>query len=156
MVDVLTPDQRRLNMSRIRSRDTIPEMKVRRGLHARGLRFRLHDRRLPGRPDLVLLRYRTVVFIHGCFWHKHGCKFSTIPATRQDFWREKIEANAARDRMAIENLQTSGWHVLVIWECSLRGRGRSEEFNMLDRAACYIRKGQHSLFEIAGDTNINR
>src|SRR5450631_1336300 len=101
MTDVLSPEQRRFNMSRIRGSNTKPELQVRRGLHAMGLRFRLHDRRLPGRPDMVLTRYRTVIFIHGCFWHGHGCRLSKMPATRQDFWRAKIEGNAARDGRVI-------------------------------------------------------
>src|SRR4051812_8555177 len=111
MTDVLSPAQRRLNMSRIRGRDTKPEMVVRRGLHALGLRFRLHDRALPGRPDLVLAKFGAAVFVHGCFWHSHGCSLSKLPQTRPDFWREKLRRNAARDRKAVESLLTAGWRV---------------------------------------------
>ncbi|TXC66171.1 DNA mismatch endonuclease Vsr [Piscinibacter aquaticus] len=124
MTDVLTAEQRQLNMSRIRGRDTRPEMLVRQGLHARGLRYRLHDRKLPGRPDLVFPRHGAVLFVHGCFWHAHGCALSKLPATRQDFWKQKLEGNAARDRRAIDALQAAGWRVLVIWECALRGPAR--------------------------------
>lgn len=152
MADVLTPAQRALNMSRIRGRDTGPEMRVRRGLHAKGLRFRLHVRSLPGRPDLVFARYHTVAFVHGCFWHAHGCALSKLPATRMDFWKQKLEGNAARDRLITGQLQTNGWRVLVIWECALRGPQRIGEAATLDRAAGYIRRGSsESLFEILGE-----
>lgn len=149
MADVLTPAQRRLNMSRIRGRDTKPEMVIRRGLHARGLRFRLHDRSLPGRPDLVFPRHHAVVFVHGCFWHAHGCPLSKLPATREDFWRQKLQANAARDRNAIARLHAAGWRVLVVWECALRGAGRSEVPAVLDRAAAFLRGGDPHM-ELAG------
>lgn len=150
MADVLTPQQRQLNMSRIRGRDTAPEMRVRRSLHARGLRFRLHDRQLPGRPDLVLPRHRTVVFVHGCFWHAHGCRLSKMPATRDAFWRKKIGANVIRDREAVERLREIGWRVIVIWECALRGPGRLDEAELFDRAANYIREEEDSLLELTG------
>lgn len=152
MADVLTAEQRQLNMSRIRARDTKPEMLIRRGLHARGLRYRLHDRSLPGRPDLVFPKFHTAVFVHGCFWHAHGCALSKLPATRQDFWKKKLEGNAARDRKAIEGLQAAGWRVLVIWECALRGPGRLIDSRALDSAACYIRQNHVGLFkEIVGE-----
>jgi DNA mismatch endonuclease (patch repair protein) len=150
MTDVLTAEQRQLNMSRIRGKDTKPEMLVRRGLHARGLRYRLHDRKLPGRPDLAFPKYLTAVFIHGCFWHLHGCSLSKLPATRQDFWTKKLEGNAARDRRALEALNSVGWSVLTIWECALRGPGRLDDTTVLDRAAHYIREDKRSLLmEIA-------
>jgi DNA mismatch endonuclease (patch repair protein) len=153
MTDVLTVEQRQLNMSRIRGRDTKPEMLVRRGLHARGLRYRLHDRKLPGRPDLVFAKYHTAVFIHGCFWHAHGCALSKLPATRQDFWKQKLEGNAARDGKAISALQTDGWNVLVVWECALRGPDRLNTGAALDGAASYIRQNPGSLsMEIAGES----
>lgn len=149
MADVLTPEQRRLNMSRIRSKDTKPEMLIRRGLHARGLRYRLQDQSLPGRPDLVFPRYHTAVFIHGCFWHAHGCALSKLPATRQDFWRAKLTANALRDRKAVDALQAVGWRVLVIWECALRGSSRQRESVVLERAAKFIQDSDLDLLEIA-------
>jgi len=154
MADVLTPEQRRLNMSRIRGRDTAPELQVRHGLHARGLRYRLHDQRLPGRPDLVLPRYRTVVFIHGCFWHAHRCRLSTMPATRAEFWRKKIQGNAARDRRVAKTLHTAGWRVLVIWECALRGRERLDAAAVFESAARYIRDGRRHLLEIRGKPSL--
>ena len=149
MADVLTPEQRQLNMSRIKGKDTKPEMLVRRGLHVRGLRYRLHDRSLPGRPDLVFPKYNTAVFIHGCFWHAHGCVMSKLPATRQDFWKAKLSANAARDRKAVEALRADGWRVLIIWECALRGPQRWTEDAVLDRAANFIQFSGLPLLDIA-------
>lgn len=107
-------------MSGIRGKDTKPEMIIRRGLHAMGFRYRLHDKSLPGKPDLVLPKYKAVIFVHGCFWHKHDCKYFKWPKTRPEFWREKILGNVERDRLAISSLKQNGWRVLVIWECKLR------------------------------------
>ncbi|MEF9385789.1 very short patch repair endonuclease [Ralstonia solanacearum species complex bacterium KE056] len=151
MADVLSPEQRRLNMSRIRSRDTKPEMLVRKGLHALGLRYKLHDRNLPGRPDLVFPKYRTVVFVHGCFWHAHGCALSKLPTSRRDFWAKKLEGNSSRDRKAVETLLTMGWHVLVIWECALRGPHRLPYEELLNCVACYVVTGSTSATEISGN-----
>jgi DNA mismatch endonuclease (patch repair protein) len=150
MTDVLTVAQRRLNMSRIRGRDSKPELLVRQGLHARGMRYQLHDRRLPGRPDLVFPRYGAVVFVHGCFWHAHGCSLSKVPATRRDFWQQKLEGNAARDRKAVAALHADGWRVLVIWECALRGPARGVESEVLNVASSWIRHSSHNTLEIAG------
>lgn len=150
MTDVLTAAQRQLNMSRIRGRDTKPEMLVRQGLHARGLRYRLHDRTLPGRPDLVFTRYGAVVFVHGCFWHAHGCALSRLPATRQDFWKQKLEGNAARDHRVADALRAAGWRVLVIWECALRGPSRLRGDVVLDRAQRFINGRVRDHLEIAG------
>lgn len=150
MTDVLTTAQRQLNMSRIRGRDTKPEMFVRQGLHARGLRYRLHDRKLPGRPDLVFAQYQAAVFVHGCFWHAHGCALSKLPATRQDFWKNKLEGNAARDRRTIDALHAAGWRVLVIWECALRGPARLSGEVLLGRAQRFISGRVRDHLEIAG------
>lgn len=108
-------------MSRIRSGDTAPELAVRSLLHRLGYRFRLHDRSLPGRPDIVLKRHRVVVFVHGCFWHRHrGCRFAYMPKTNVDFWTTKFADNRARDQAAMRQLRRDGWRVMVVWECSLR------------------------------------
>lgn len=155
MADVLTPAQRQLNMSRIKGKDTKPEMLIRRGLHARGLRYRLHDRSLPGRPDLVFPKYHTAVFIHGCFWHAHGCALSKLPATRQGFWQTKLAANAARDRKAVDALLAAGWRVLVIWECALRGTGRQKDSVVLERAAGFIEGKGTQLLELAAVDAVN-
>lgn len=107
-------------MAAIKGKDTKPEMLVRRAIHAAGLRYRLHKRDLPGRPDIVLTRIKTVVFVHGCFWHHHGCRASGWPRTRAEFWRTKIEGNVDRDRRTTYFLRAAGWTVEVIWECELR------------------------------------
>ncbi len=125
-------------------------MMIRLGLHAMGLRYRLHDRLLPGRPDLVFRKYNTIVFVHGCFWHAHGCFMSKLPATRRDFWEAKLSANAARDHKAVETLQANGWRVMIIWECSLRGPQRWPEAALLDHAASFIKLSCLPLLEIAG------
>ena len=148
MADVLSTEERSRLMSRIRGRDTKPEMVVRRGLHALGLRFRLHDRRLPGRPDLVLPKYQTAVFVHGCFWHAHGCALSKLPGTRVEFWKQKLDANVARDRAAVQALRDAGWRVLLVWECAFRGPGRLGEDEALRQSAAFIKAvgpGQHSV-----------
>ena len=139
MVDVLTTEQRRLNMSRVRGRDTKPEMIVRRGLHARGLRFRLHCKDLPGQPDLVFPKYRTAVFVHGCFWHAHDCPMFKWPQTREEFWREKISKNLERDKRTISRLKDQGWRVLTVWECALKGPGRCPLDDVLQRCEDFMR-----------------
>jgi DNA mismatch endonuclease (patch repair protein) len=153
MVDVLTPEQRRLNMSRIRGRGTAPELRIRRGLHAKGLRFRLHRKTLPGTPDLIFPRYQAVVFVHGCFWHGHGCNLSKLPATRPEFWRKKIDGNVARDRKAIMALIESGSRVLVIWECALRGPERQTEEAVMGVAVRFLRKDECACSELTGSSN---
>ncbi|HAQ34711.1 MAG TPA: very short patch repair endonuclease [Alphaproteobacteria bacterium] len=120
MTDVVPPRVRSRMMSGIRGKDTKPEMVVRRGLHAMGFRFRLHDRSLPGNPDLVLRKYRTVIFVHGCFWHRHDCRYFKWPATRPEFWRNKILRNVERDEENVAALEAMGWRVLTVWECETR------------------------------------
>jgi DNA mismatch endonuclease (patch repair protein) len=138
MADVLTAEQRKLNMSRVRGRDTKPEIQVRHGLHARGLRYRLQDRKLPGRPDLVFSRRQAVVFVHGCFWHGHDCPMFRLPKTRREFWNNKIAANRERDATAHETLLASGWRVLTVWECSLKGTGKWPFELVLDSAVDFL------------------
>lgn len=138
-MDVLTPAQRRLNMSRIRGKDTKPEMLIRRGLHAAGLRYRLHLRSLPGAPDLVFPRYRTVIFVHGCFWHGHRCRLFRTPDTRRDFWEQKIASNRSRDKRARRKLQAQGWRVLTVWECALKGSGRQPLADLIYSCNVFIR-----------------
>ena len=123
MTDVHSPEVRSKNMRAIRSKDTKPELLVRKGLHAAGFRFRLHKAGLPGKPDLVLKKYRTVIFVHGCFWHGHDCKYFKTPKTRPDFWMSKIESNRARDKVNIKNLNLLSWHVILIWECATKTDG---------------------------------
>lgn len=129
-------------MSGIRGRNTRPEVQVRSYLHARGLRFRLHRKDLPGSPDIVLSKYRVVVFVHGCFWHRHaGCKYTTDPSTRREFWQEKFAGNISRDQRNLAALLELGWRVLIIWECGLRKKAD------LDQAYQWIVKGDGSLLE---------
>lgn len=121
MTDVLTPEQRKLNMSRIRGRDTRPEMVVRSMVHGLGYRYSLYNSKLPGKPDLVLTRHRKIIFVHGCFWHMHSCDYGkVIPKTRTDFWQNKRKGNVARDRRNLAALKRAGWKVLVVWECQTK------------------------------------
>lgn len=120
MADVLTTDQRRYCMSRIRGKDTKPELVVRRMVHALGYRYRLHRRDLPGCPDLVFPSRRKVVFVHGCFWHRHRCKYGQVnPATRPEFWERKLAGNKVRDARNRRELRRLGWQVLIVWECQI-------------------------------------
>ena len=120
-MDIVGAQRRSEMMAGIRSKNTRPEMVVRRIAHSLGLRFRLHRKELPGSPDLVFPRWRLAVFVHGCFWHRHaGCSFATSPKTRPEFWQKKFEANIARDRRAVASLAAQGWRVITIWECDTR------------------------------------
>ena len=120
----MTKARRSWNMSRIRGKDTTPEKVVRSLLHRMGYRFRLHGKKLPGRPDVVLPKHKTVVFVHGCFWHRHRkCKNCTNPTNRRDWWLAKLEGNAARDRVSRRALRKLGWKVLVVWECETERAG---------------------------------
>jgi DNA mismatch endonuclease (patch repair protein) len=138
MTDVHTKAQRSKNMSAIRSKDTRPEMLIRRGLHQRGFRYSLHHRKLPGHPDLVLKKHNAVVFIHGCFWHGHDCPLFKWPATRAEFWRAKIQRNREVDARAVEELRREGWRVLSIWECALKGRWRRPLEDVLDQTCRWL------------------
>lgn len=121
MADTLTPEQRHVVMSHIRSKDTRPEMLVRRFLHRNGVRYSLHAKHFPGQPDLLLRRYRTAIFVNGCFWHGHeNCPVFRLPKSNTGFWTTKIERNKARDAAQHQLLQAHGWHVIVVWECQLR------------------------------------
>jgi len=119
-MDHLSSEKRSWNMSRIRSKDTGPEMRVRSALHRAGYRFRLHVKDLPGKPDIVLPKYKTVIFVHGCFWHRHkGCSNATMPSTNQEFWKEKFKRNVDRDKREQAELKKLGWNVIVVWECEV-------------------------------------
>jgi DNA mismatch endonuclease (patch repair protein) len=123
MADIVDRATRSRMMAGIRGRDTTPERIVRSHLHRAGLRFRLHESRLSGRPDIVLPRWGAVVFVHGCYWHRHpGCRFATTPSTRVDFWMRKFAENVARDRRNIRALRRAGWRVFVVWECRTSSR----------------------------------
>lgn len=120
MSDSISPERRSWNMSRIRGKDTKIEVIVRQYLFSQGFRFRKNDKRYPGRPDIVLPKYHTIIFVNGCFWHQHeGCKSATIPKTRPDFWKEKLGRNVANDRKNTQQLESMGWNVITVWECEL-------------------------------------
>lgn len=138
-MDVLSPEQRRLNMSRIRGKDTKPEMLLRRGLHAEGFRYRLHARALPGRPDMIFPRHRAALLVHGCFWHGHDCALFRLPATRSEFWAAKIAANRVRDQQSEAALVACGWRVMTVWECALRGSGRKPLPEVIASCSAFIR-----------------
>lgn len=125
MADTISPARRSWNMSRIKGRDTKPEIQIRSMLHRMGLRFRLHRAELPGKPDIVLVGRRTVVFVHGCFWHRHGrCRFAYSPKSRKAYWSRKFAKNVERDQAQRKSLQASGWKTVVVWECELRDEAR--------------------------------
>lgn len=124
-MDIVDPAVRSRMMSKIRGRDTKPELMVRRYLHARGFRFRLYDKRLPGCPDIVLPRYNVCIFVHGCFWHHHkGCRYAKTPQSRPEFWNRKFEENTRRDHEIRDHLLAMGWRIIVIWECGLKLRSQ--------------------------------
>jgi len=128
MTDVLTPEQRSFNMSRIRSRDTRPEMIVRSIVHGMGFRYRLHKKDLPGKPDLVLVRHRKIIDVHGCFFHMHDCPYGRVkPATNAEFWQNKRQSNKGRDRRNVELLKKDGWQVLIVWECQTKNPNALEK-----------------------------
>lgn len=121
MTDIVDKQTRSRMMAGIRGKDTKPELALRRALHARGFRYRLHSNGVPGRPDLIFPKFRAAVFVHGCFWHRHaGCRYTTTPAARPEFWQSKFEANVARDCVVREALIQAGWRVVTVWECALR------------------------------------
>lgn len=132
---VLTREQRHLNMSHIRGKDTKPEEIVRKYLFSKGYRYRKNDSRYPGKPDIVIPKYRTMIFVNGCFWHRHpGCRYAATPSTNRDFWQKKFDQNVARDRKVQEQLKADGWHVIVVWECEIsRKADREERLQRLER-----------------------
>lgn len=124
MADVVDTNTRSRMMAGIRGKDTSPEIRLRKALHRAGFRFRLHSARLPGRPDIVLPKYRTVVLVHGCFWHRHaGCRNASVPKTNAAFWEAKFARNVERDAVAVGRLRDIGWRVCIVWECAIRQRG---------------------------------
>ena len=122
MTDTLSAEKRSEIMSRVGSKDTKPELLIRKGLHARGFRYRLHMKALPGKPDLVFARYKAVIFINGCFWHGHACPRCRMPNSNKEYWKQKIASNMKRDKLNLRSLLDEGWRVLTIWECALTGR----------------------------------
>lgn len=140
-------------MASVGSKNTKPEILVRKGLHSRGYRFRLHSAKLAGTPDLVFPKYRAVIFVNGCFWHGHDCRLFRLPTTRTEFWREKVEQNRLRDRGVVDVLRKGGWKILLVWECALKGRGKRPIAEILDVCEEWLKGrnvAQGSLTEITG------
>ena len=132
MIDVHTPAIRSYNMSKIKGKDTKPELLVRKYLFSRGFRYRKYDSKLPGKPDITLKKYKTIIFVHGCFWHGHnGCKYFKIPKTRTKWWKNKIEKNIQRDRHNIDKLEKNSWNVLTVWECELVAEKKQKTFEKI-------------------------
>ena len=131
MADNHTKEVRSMNMSHIRSTNTKPEEKVRKYLFSQGFRYRKNDRKLPGTPDIVLPKYRTVIFVNGCFWHKHNCSRFVWPATNVEYWQQKILGNVRRDEQNYKQLRSSGWNVIVVWECELKNNCFYDTMNFL-------------------------
>jgi len=132
MADKYSKEVRSYNMSQIKGKDTKPEMLVRKYLHAHGFRYRLHSKNLPGKPDIVLPKYKTLIFVHGCFWHGHAnCKYYVVPKTNTDFWLNKINGNLVNDRKVIKALKKDGWKVVVVWECNLKKEKKQKSLTSL-------------------------
>lgn len=139
MTDIVSPKKRSEMMSGIKGKDTKPEILVRKALHMRGFRFLLHNKQLPGKPDIVLPKYKTVIFVNGCFWHGHDCHLFKWPKSNQAFWEEKINGTKARDIKNKDSLEKAGWHVITIWECCLKGHSTNRENSTFDALADEIR-----------------
>lgn len=149
MPDVVSWETRSRMMSGIRAKDTQPEMLIRKALHARGFRYRLHVASMPGRPDMVFPRYRAVILAHGCFWHGHDCALFRLPESRREFWEAKIRRNRERDQEVDRELAADGWRRLAVWECAMRGRGRLAHKELVARIEEWL-KGSGALLEIRG------
>lgn len=141
MADYLSKERRSWNMSRIRGFDTAPERKLRSCLHKLGFRFRVHEKKLPGKPDVVLSKYRTVIFVHGCFWHRHdGCKHAATPKSNESFWLEKFRGTLERDKRNSEALKKLGWQVLIAWECEIN----TNADQVAQQVACRLAEVEHA------------
>lgn len=138
MADVHNVEQRSRNMAAIRSKHTKPEILVRRALFSRGYRYYLHRTDLPGKPDLILPKYRAAIQIQGCFWHKHDCRYFKWPATRAEFWRNKINANAIRDQRSLYQLKVEGWRALIVWECAIKGTSANAFESLIDQVERWL------------------
>ena len=145
MTDIDNSATRSRMMSGIRGRNTKPELRIRKALHARGFRYRIHHARLPGKSDIVLPRFRAVVFVHGCFWHGHDYPLFRLPGTRTEFWRDKITRNQARDSEVAVGLTDAGWRCATVWECSLRGPLRLDFDSVIDGLGDWLRNGRGHL-----------
>ena len=151
MVDIVDKETRSRMMAAIRGKNTKPEMVLRKALHARGFRYRLHGKDIFGKPDLVLRKFNTVVFVHGCFWHQHsGCRYSSIPSSNRDFWLNKLNSNVARDQAVVNKLLESGWRIATVWECSLKTQNDVDI--SVEKLAEWL-KSSNSILEIPSSTS---
>lgn len=147
-MDVHTPEQRSRNMAAIRSKNTKPELYLRKLLFANGFRYRLYSKRIPGKPDLWLAKYRTAIFVHGCFWHRHqGCRYASTPKNNSDFWQAKFNRNIERDQLAQKQILKNGQRVLVVWECTIKKMMKDKEYEqeMLNRVSAFLTGPDRSL-----------
>lgn len=144
MSDVVDKVTRSRMMSGIKGKDTKPELQIRHALHKRGFRYRLHVKGIPGKPDLVFPKYKALLQVHGCFWHKHECHMFKWPKSRTEFWKEKINANAVRDRQIDLRLAELDWRVLTVWECALRGKTRRAHDDLMNEIEAWLRLGEPS------------
>lgn len=134
MADVHSKEVRSYNMSRIKGKNTKPELLVRKYLFRHGFRYRLHDKRFPGNPDIIFPKYKTIIFVHGCFWHGHrNCKYFVLPKTNSDWWALKIERNASNDLIAVRKLKEAGWNIIVVWECELKSTFKEETLKKISQ-----------------------
>lgn len=138
MTDVVSPNVRSRMMSGIQGTNTKPEITIRKALFAKGYRYLLHYKKLPGKPDLVLPKYNAVVFVHGCFWHRHDCHLFKWPSTRKEFWEEKINGNATRDGKQIQGILDQNWRVLIIWECAIKGKEKRELSEIISMTEAFL------------------
>ena len=149
MADIVDRQTRSRMMAGITGKDTKPELQIRKALHALGYRYRLHAKDLPGRPDIILPKYRAAIFVNGCFWHGHDCHLFRMPKTRTEFWKKKIEGNTIRDKLARKTLTSQSWRVLVIWECALKGKTRLGLEKAISQITSWLSSESNSL-EIRG------
>lgn len=145
MADVVDPVTRSRMMSGIRGKNTKPELTIRKALHARGFRYRIHCKDLPGNPDMCLPKYRAVIFVHGCFWHGHDCHLFRLPSTRPEFWSAKIKRNKQVDEAAVHRLHVEGWRVATVWECALKGRTRLQLDDAISNLSSWLRSEKPTL-----------
>lgn len=154
MADIVSPEKRSQMMAGIRGKDTKPELLIRKALHSQGFRYRLHEKKLPGKPDIVLPRYQSVIMINGCFWHQHNCHLFKWPSTRKEFWQEKISHNKIKDIENIAALENAGWRVLEIWECALKGKTKLLFEEVIDKTVNWLVSDDKNM-EICGTKQNN-
>lgn len=150
MADQLTLEERSRNMAAIKAVGTSAEVYIRKIIFSEGLRYRINQKNLPGKPDIVLAKYRTAIFVHGCFWHRHQCHLGTIPKSNSDYWINKFNSNVARDQKNIQSLQDLNWKVVIVWECALRGRSRLSEEILRFKLLSSIKDNPNKIIEING------